>query len=97
MASAAAAVLLAACVVSCGKQEEGKVDKTAAEDKAKAVTDAKAAEASAREVEAREIATEAYVYAYPLVTMEVTRRVVTNVDKPGGSKAPMGQFARLRA
>jgi hypothetical protein len=42
------------------------------------------------------IATEAYIYGYPLVTMEITRRVSTNVVKPEGSKAPMGQFARLR-
>jgi hypothetical protein len=40
---------------------------------------------------------EAYVYAYPLVTMEITRRVMTNVEKPVGSKAPMGHFARLRS
>jgi hypothetical protein len=32
-----------------------------------------------------------------MVTMEITRRVMTNVEKPEGSKAPMGQFARLRA
>jgi hypothetical protein len=31
-----------------------------------------------------------------MVTMEITRRVMTNVEMPGGSKAPMGQFARLR-
>jgi hypothetical protein len=96
IASVAATVLLAATLVSCGKQEEAKVDKAAADVKAKSAADAKAAEAAAKELEAREIAIEAYVYAYPLVTMEVTRRVMTNVDKPGGSKAPMGQFARLR-
>lgn len=28
--------------------------------------------------------------------MELTWRVMTNVEKPEGSKAPMGQFARLR-
>ncbi len=41
-------------------------------------------------------AIEAYVYGYPLVTMEMTRRVMTNVDKPTGSHAPMGQFLRMR-
>ena len=46
--------------------------------------------------QAREIGIEAYVYAYPLVTMELTRRISTNVAAPEGSKAPMGQFARLR-
>lgn len=39
---------------------------------------------------------EAYIYGYPLVTMEMTRRVMTNVDQPGGNRAPMGQFARAR-
>lgn len=42
------------------------------------------------------IALEAYVYAYPLVTMEYTRRVLTNVAEPQGTKAPMGQIGRLR-
>jgi len=42
-------------------------------------------------------AVEAYIYSYPLVTMEMTRRVVTNVAVPGGTRAPMGQFARMRA
>ena len=44
------------------------------------------------------IASEAYVYGYPLVTMEMTRRVITNVAKPEGTRAPMGhahQDARL--
>jgi len=40
---------------------------------------------------------EAYIYGYPLVTMEMTRRVMSNVEKPEGSRAPMGQFVRMRA
>jgi hypothetical protein len=96
IASVVATVLLAGTLASCGKQEEAKVDKAASEAKAKAEADAKIAAATAKEIEAREIAIEAYIYAYPLVTMEMTRRVMTNVDKPAGSKAPMGQFARLR-
>ncbi|MBN9691875.1 MAG: DUF1254 domain-containing protein [Verrucomicrobia bacterium] len=39
---------------------------------------------------------DAYVYGYPLVTMEMTRRVMTNVREPNGSRAPMGQFVRMR-
>ena len=42
------------------------------------------------------IAVEAYIYAYPLVTVELTRRRLTNVVAPEGTQAPMGQFARLR-
>jgi len=54
-------------------------------------------EASIDEKEAEAIGTEAYIYGYPLVTMEMTRRVMTNVIEPEGSfGAPMGQFANLR-
>lgn len=35
----------------------------------------------------------AYIYGYPLVTMEMTRHVMTDVAAPPTSKAPMGQFA----
>uniref|UniRef100_Q021M8 DUF1254 domain-containing protein n=1 Tax=Solibacter usitatus (strain Ellin6076) TaxID=234267 RepID=Q021M8_SOLUE len=46
--------------------------------------------------EARQIATDAYIFGYPLVTMEMTRRVMTNTAKPDGTHAPMGQFANAR-
>jgi hypothetical protein len=46
--------------------------------------------------EAVAIATDAYIYGYPLVTMEMTRRVMTNVATPGDKHAPMGQFALMR-
>lgn len=39
---------------------------------------------------------EAYIYGYPLVTMEMTRRIMTNVGAPEGTRAPMGQFVRMR-
>jgi hypothetical protein len=42
------------------------------------------------------IATDAYIYGYPLVTMEMTRRVITNVAAPVGSRAPMGHLVKLR-
>jgi hypothetical protein len=48
------------------------------------------------EAEAAVIATEAYVYGYSLVTMEYTRRVMTNAATPGESHAPMGQFYKAR-
>jgi len=44
------------------------------------------------------IAVEAYIYLYPLVTMELTRRQTTNL--PLGAKpmtAPMNQFVHIRA
>jgi hypothetical protein len=46
--------------------------------------------------DAKAIVVEAYIYGYPLVTMEMTRRVMTNVAEPTGKLAPMGQFAKLR-
>lgn len=42
------------------------------------------------------IATDAYIYGYPLVTMEMTRRIMTNMATPEGNRAPMGQFAKAR-
>ena len=43
------------------------------------------------------LAVEAYTFGYPLVTMEMTRRVVTNVAAPVGTKGPMGQMIKLRS
>jgi hypothetical protein len=47
--------------------------------------------------EAAEVAVEAYVFGYPLVLMDVTKQVSTAVPKPEGGKAPISQFAHLRA
>jgi len=55
-----------------------------------------ASSAAVSEEEAAKLGTEAYIYGYPLVTMEMTRRVLTNAAAPAGQKAPMGQFAKLR-
>lgn len=47
--------------------------------------------------DANEIAAEGYIYFYPLLTMDVTRKVTTNL--PAGVKAglgPMGTFHHLR-
>jgi len=43
-----------------------------------------------------EIASDAYIYGYPLVTMEMTRRVVTNVPEVRGTRGPMGHIIKLR-
>jgi hypothetical protein len=42
------------------------------------------------------LATDAYVYGYPLVTMEMTRRVITNVPQVEGTRGPMGHIIKLR-
>lgn len=49
------------------------------------------------EAEATRLGTEAYIYGYPLVMMDMTRRVMTNVATPQAEKAPMGTFAHMRA
>ncbi|MGE0038631.1 MAG: DUF1254 domain-containing protein, partial [Xanthobacteraceae bacterium] len=43
------------------------------------------------------LATDAYIFGYPLVTMEMTRRVMTNVAAPEGTHAPMGQLMKARS
>jgi len=42
--------------------------------------------------EAHAIAVQAYLYLYPLVTMEITREQLTNVARPEGIHAPMNTF-----
>jgi len=46
--------------------------------------------------EALAIADEAYIYGYPLVTMEMTRRVMTNVVEAEAFRASMGHLIRVR-
>lgn len=46
--------------------------------------------------EAVQIATDAYVYGYSLMTTEVTRVQMSNVAAPEGMKAPMGQFINVK-
>jgi hypothetical protein len=85
-------ILIAALMLglaACKQKETPPPAADAGKDKA-------AAEAAAKEKEALDTAVDAYVYAYPLVTMEYTRRALTNVAAPEGTKAPMGQFVRMR-
>ena len=44
----------------------------------------------------RDLAIEGYIFGYPMVTMEMTRRVTTNAAKVEGLRGPMGQFASAR-
>jgi hypothetical protein len=46
--------------------------------------------------EATQLGMDAYIYGYPLVTMDYTLRVMTNVREPSGLRAPAGQFGRAR-
>lgn len=60
---------------------------------------AQAAPERARQVsedEAYAIGLDAYTYAYPMVLMEVSRRVLTNAGTPGRPRAPMNRFAHMR-
>ena len=41
-------------------------------------------------------ATDVYIYGYPLVTMDMTRKFMTNYATIQGSRGPMGQIIRLR-
>ena len=85
----AAILTIAIGLAACEKKQEPAPAADAAKNQA--------AETAAKEKEALDTAVEAYVYAYPLVTMEYTRRVMTNVAGPEGSNAPMGQFAAAAA
>ena len=46
--------------------------------------------------EAEQIALDAYIYGYSLITTEVTRVQMSNVDKIEGMHAPMAQFANIK-
>src|SRR6202022_1989784 len=47
--------------------------------------------------EAVSTATDAYIYGYPLVTMDMTRKQFTNYATVQGSRGPMGQIIKLRS
>ena len=46
--------------------------------------------------DAREIAVEAYIYAFPLVLMQISRRTATNIAAPGYRKAPVNRFGHMQ-
>ena len=43
------------------------------------------------------IVRDAYIFGYPLVTMDMVRKHETNVREPDGAHAPMGQLIKMRA
>ena len=45
----------------------------------------------------RETAIDAYVYGYPLVLLDVTQQVMTNVARPGGDGAPVNRLLNRRS
>ncbi|MHB9073247.1 MAG: DUF1254 domain-containing protein [Desulfobaccales bacterium] len=55
-----------------------------------------AASEPGREAEAFNLATEAYIYGYPLIIMQKVHQVMTNVAAPEGFHAPPGQFAHQK-
>ncbi len=87
---------LTTALFSCGQKAENKVVNAEAAAMDKARSDAKAAEDLVKTKEAQETGIDAYIYAYPLVTMELTRRQFTNVQQADAAHAPMGQFLKLR-
>ncbi len=53
--------------------------------------------AQLNQTQAQQYATDAYIYGYPLITMNITRQVMTNVPNTTvAMAAPMGQFANVR-
>jgi hypothetical protein len=55
------------------------------------------AQSAITEQEAQSIAADAYIYFYPLVTMEVTRKQLTNVEPGKGFGGPMNTFSNVPA
>jgi hypothetical protein len=47
--------------------------------------------------EAHAIGVDAHLYFYPLVTMDITRKQLTNVERAEGINAPMNSFANIPA
>ena len=63
--------ILAISMTGCSQKTDTAVEKPLA-----AVQD------DVKQHEAKETGIDAYIYAYPLVTMEITRRVMTNTATP---------------
>ncbi len=83
-------------LVACGEQKPP-APPAADAGKAQAAADAKAkaAAAEAQAKEAVEVATDAYVYGYSLITTDVTRVQMSNTDKLETLRGPMNQFVNV--
>lgn len=57
-----------------------------------------ASAAKSNEDKALKLGIQAYIYGYPLITMDMTRQVMTNVAAPDSDtgRGPMGQFTNIR-
>src|SRR5258708_363982 len=53
------------------------------------------AQQSATEEEAYAIGVDAYLYFYPLVTMDITRKQISNIEPGKGIAGPMNSFANI--
>lgn len=60
-------------------------------------TYAMAADKSVPPQDVQKIAEEAYIYGYPLVLMDVTKEIMTNVATAGDVAAPLGQFVHKKS
>ncbi|MFS4459373.1 DUF1254 domain-containing protein [Bdellovibrio sp. HCB2-146] len=47
--------------------------------------------------EAQKVAREAYVYGFPLILMDMTKRISTNVDIPEENRAPLNHFGHMKS
>jgi len=97
--TAAAAMAAALLLVTACSEKKPEPPKAAAVDdaaaKAKAKADADAAAAAAKVAEAKQIAEDAYLYGYSLVTTDVTRVQMSNVPKMMELQGPMNQFINV--
>jgi hypothetical protein len=54
------------------------------------------AQTAITEQDAHAIGVQAYMYFYSLVTMDLTRKQLTNVERPEGIHTPLNTFSGLR-
>jgi hypothetical protein len=47
--------------------------------------------------EAHAIGVDAYIYFYPLILSDLTRKQSTNIDEPASGKGPMNTFVNVPA